>query len=191
MNQYVSARFTSQYKATIGADFLTKEILVNDKLVTLQIWDTAGQERFQSLGVAFYRGADACILAYDITNPRSFAALDSWRNEFLLQAGNKDEDNFPFVVIGNKVDKEAERRVLKSKATAWCKSKGGNKSSASGDGIPHLEVSAKEAKNVEAAFVEAARLALETDDGGDGDIFIPETIQLGGGNEKKADAGCC
>ena len=70
MNQYVSSRFSSQYKATIGADFLTKEILVDDKLVTLQIWDTAGQERFQSLGMAFYRGADACMLAYDITNPK-------------------------------------------------------------------------------------------------------------------------
>lgn len=57
MNQYVHKRFSNQYKATIGADFLTKEIMVDDKLVTLQIWDTAGQERFQSLGVAFYRGA--------------------------------------------------------------------------------------------------------------------------------------
>lgn len=74
MNQYVNKKFTSQYKATIGlylplnplsprethplfvgADFLTKEVVVDDKLVTMQIWDTAGQERFQSLGVAFYR----------------------------------------------------------------------------------------------------------------------------------------
>ena len=57
MNQFVHKRFSNQYKATIGADFLTKEIMIEDKLVTLQIWDTAGQERFQSLGVAFYRGA--------------------------------------------------------------------------------------------------------------------------------------
>ena len=57
MNQFVHKRFSNQYKATIGADFLTKEIMIDDKLVTLQIWDTAGQERFQSLGVAFYRGA--------------------------------------------------------------------------------------------------------------------------------------
>ena len=47
MNQYVNKRFTSQYKATIGADFLPKEVMIDDKLVTLQIWDTAGQERFQ------------------------------------------------------------------------------------------------------------------------------------------------
>ena len=66
MNQYVNKKFTSQYKATIGADFLTKELMIEDKLVTMQIWDTAGQERFQSLGMAFYRGADACVLVYDI-----------------------------------------------------------------------------------------------------------------------------
>lgn len=52
-----------------------------------QIWDTAGQERFQSLGVAFYRGAEACVLVYDITNPKSFDQLDSWREEFLHQVG--------------------------------------------------------------------------------------------------------
>lgn len=49
----MNKRFTHQYKATTGADFLTKEVLVDDNYVTLQIWDTAGQERFQSLGVAF------------------------------------------------------------------------------------------------------------------------------------------
>ena len=69
----------------------------------LKIWDTAGQERFQSLGVAFYRGADACILVYDITNEKSFAGLDTWREEFLNQASPRDPDNFPFVVLGNKV----------------------------------------------------------------------------------------
>ena len=55
-------------QATIGADFLTKEVQVDDRLVTMQIWDTAGQERFQSLGVAFYRGADCCVLVYDVNN---------------------------------------------------------------------------------------------------------------------------
>lgn len=50
-----------------------------------QIWDTAGQERFQSLGVAFYRGADCCVLVFDVTVPRTFETLDSWRDEFLIQ----------------------------------------------------------------------------------------------------------
>jgi hypothetical protein len=57
----VNNKFSNQYKATIGADFLTKEVMVDERLVTMQIWDTAGQERFQSLGVAFYRGADCCV----------------------------------------------------------------------------------------------------------------------------------
>ncbi|CAA2953501.1 ras-related Rab7 [Olea europaea subsp. europaea] len=85
MNQYVHKKFNHQYKATIGADFVTKELQIDDRLVTLQIWDTAGQERFQSLGVAFYRGADCCVLVYDVNVMRSFDTLDNWHEEFLKQ----------------------------------------------------------------------------------------------------------
>lgn len=62
-----------------------------------QLWDTAGQERFQSLGVAFYRGADCCVLVYDVNNSKSFDTLDSWRDEFLVQASPMDPESFPFV----------------------------------------------------------------------------------------------
>merc|ERR1711920_1218412 len=86
MNQYVNKKFSNQYKATIGADFLTKEVMVDDRLVTMQIWDTAGQERFQSLGVAFYRGADCCVLVYDVTDAKPFESLTGWKEEFLVQA---------------------------------------------------------------------------------------------------------
>lgn len=162
MNQYVNKKFSSSYKATIGADFLTKEVMIDDKLVTLQIWDTAGQERFQSLGVAFYRGADVCILVYDVTNPKSFDALDSWREEFLMQASPPDIENFPFVVLGNKIDRENDRRVPKTKAKKWAN---------------YFETSAKEAVQVEAAFQEAAQLALAQENT-EAD-FLPETINLG------------
>ncbi|CDJ42554.1 Ras family domain-containing protein, putative [Eimeria tenella] len=109
MNQYVNKKFSNQYKATIGADFLTKDVVIDDKEVTIQIWDTAGQERFQSLGVAFYRGADCCVLVFDVTNPKSFDSLESWKDEFLIQSSPADPDAFPFVVLGNKVD-ESERQ---------------------------------------------------------------------------------
>lgn len=79
----------------------------------LQIWDTAGQERFQSLGVAFYRGADCCVLVFDVTAPNTFKTLDSWRDEFLIQASPRDPENFPFVVLGNKIDLE-NRQVCAS-----------------------------------------------------------------------------
>ena len=70
---------------------------MDDRLVTMQLWDTAGQERFQSLGVAFYRGADCCVLVYDVNNSKSFDTLDGWRDEFLVQASPRDPENFPFV----------------------------------------------------------------------------------------------
>ena len=110
----------------------------------MQLWDTAGQERFQSLGVAFYRGADCCVLVYDVNNAKSFDTLDSWRDEFLIQASPMDPESFPFVVLGNKVDVDESKRVVSSKrAAAFCQSKGG---------IPYFETSAKEAVNVEQAF---------------------------------------
>eukprot|EP00518_Triparma_eleuthera_P003394 CAMPEP_0182454132 /NCGR_PEP_ID=MMETSP1319-20130603/898_1 /TAXON_ID=172717 /ORGANISM="Bolidomonas pacifica, Strain RCC208" /LENGTH=210 /DNA_ID=CAMNT_0024652111 /DNA_START=8 /DNA_END=637 /DNA_ORIENTATION=- len=186
MNQYVNRRFTNQYKATIGADFLTKEVMLEDKLVTMQIWDTAGQERFQSLGVAFYRGADACVLVFDITNLKSFEQLDSWRDEFLIQAGPRDPENFPFVVLGNKCDKETERRVTKARATSWCKTKGVTP-------IPYFETSAKEAIKVDAAFQHIATMALANDQ--QEPIYVPDTINLNEGQnqnqERGGGGGCC
>ena len=174
MVQYVNKKFNNQYKATIGADFLTKEVMVDDRLVTmqvskdifstflfecfLQIWDTAGQERFQSLGVAFYRGADCCVLVFDVTVAKTFENLDCWREEFLIQAGPKNPEDFPFIVIGNKIDKEDKRVISEKRALAWCAQKGN---------IPYFETSAKEGIKVEQAFQTIARDALkgEQDDG--------------------------
>lgn len=179
MNQYVNKKFSNQYKATIGADFLTKEVLVDDRLVTMQIWDTAGQERFQSLGVAFYRGADCCVLAYDVNNSRSFESLDQWRDEFLVQASPRDPDRFPFVLLGNKIDVEESRRMVSQKrAMAWCQSKGN---------VPYFETSAKEAINVEQAFQTIAKNALSQET--DVDIDFPDTIQIPSGRQEQ-DPGC-
>ncbi|XP_077429345.1 ras-related protein rab7-like [Vanacampus margaritifer] len=151
MNRFVNKKFSNQYEATIGADFLTKEVMVDDRLVTMQIWDPAGQERFQSLGETFYRGADGCVLMFDVTDPNTFKTLDSWRDEFLIQASPRDPENFPFVVLGNKIDLE-NRQVTTKRAQAWCQSK---------NNIPYFETSAKEAINVEQAFQTIARNALK------------------------------
>mmetsp|Transcript_27332 Transcript_27332/g.63729 ORF Transcript_27332/g.63729 Transcript_27332/m.63729 type:complete len:215 (-) Transcript_27332:99-743(-) len=185
MNQYVNKKFTNQYKATIGADFLTKEVMIDDKLVTMQIWDTAGQERFQSLGVAFYRGADCCVLVYDLTSPKSFESLDSWRAEFLLQASPRDPDDFPFVVLGNKSDLDSKRKVTATRAQQWCKSN---------NNIPYHETSAATAANVEAAFQEIARKALKRVKAED-QIYLPaaETVTLNnnqGGAQRLGQQDC-
>jgi len=180
MNQYVNKKFTNQYKATIGADFLIKEVLLDDKLVTMQSWDTAGQERFQSLGVAFYRGADACVLVFDVNDGQSFEHLESWRDEFLIQAAPRYPDNFPFIVIGNKIDLESQRVISQKRAMAWCQSKGD---------IPYFETSAKEAINVEQAFQCVGRTAMklaEPDRGGSGAIPVTDYVN----DEVRKECGC-
>jgi Ras-related protein Rab-7A len=63
-------KYTNQHRVTVGADLFSGEIVHEGKPITLQIWDTAGQERFQSIGRAFYKGSDACIIAYDITEEK-------------------------------------------------------------------------------------------------------------------------
>ena len=178
MNRFVKNKFSTQYKATIGADFLTKDMEIDGTPVNIQIWDTAGQERFQSLGVAFYRGADACILVYDVNEPKTFTSLDTWCEEFLIQSTPSDPDNFPFVVLGNKIDVEESRQVTEKRARSWCESKGN---------VQYFETSAKTADGVEEAFVAAAKSALmaikdnpDGDDGEFGGIF-----DAGGGDKNE------
>lgn len=114
---------------------------------------------------------------------QSFEKLDSWRDEFLAQAGPRDPDAFPFIVLGNKVDKESERRVQKQKAQQWCQAKNAQQP------MEHFETSAKEATSVEDAFQTIARTALQK--GQEDDIYVPETIDLSGATAKKESTSCC
>lgn len=134
--------------------------------------------------MAFYRGADCCVLVYDVTAPNSFKNLDSWRDEFLIQASPRDPEHFPFVVLGNKVDldnrqvstpkfnwykiainkltNECQYQVSTRRAQQWCQSK---------NEIPYYETSAKEGINVEMAFQTIAKNALEQET----EVFIEFT----------------
>lgn len=156
MQQFVNGKFSHQYKATIGADFLTKELTIDDKSVTMQLWDTAGQERFQSLGIAFYRGADCCVLVYDVTNQKSFENISLWKDEFLIQANVKNPENFPFVIIGNKVDVDDSKKVISTKKAQQFANNLGN--------LPLFQTSAKEAVNIDQAFDVIARNALQQEE---------------------------
>ncbi|KAI8970142.1 rab family small GTPase [Mycotypha africana] len=154
-NQYIHKRFTTAYKATIGADFITKEVETDDgRKVMMQIWDTAGQERFQSLGVAYYRGADACVLVYDVNNYLSFQHLDRWRQDFLKQSSlpAEEAENFPLLIIGNKIDID-DRVVSRRQARAWAETHSSDKMQ-----IPCFETSAKNGDHVEKAFAHIARM---------------------------------
>jgi small GTP-binding protein len=73
----------AQITSTVGATFLTKRVVDSDTdtTVRLQIWDTAGQERFRSISRLYYRGANACILCYSITDAQSFTDMGVWLTE--------------------------------------------------------------------------------------------------------------
>lgn len=176
MHRYVNDKYSQQYKATIGADFLTKEIAVDDKVATMQVWDTAGQERFQSLGVAFYRGADCCVLVYDVTNAKSFENIKTWRDEFLVHANVSSPETFPFIILGNKIDSEENKKVVTTKAAQELTKQLGD--------VPLFLTSAKNAINVDMAFEEIARNALQQSQN-DADAFEADfndaiNIQLDG-----------
>mmetsp|Transcript_25745 Transcript_25745/g.28626 ORF Transcript_25745/g.28626 Transcript_25745/m.28626 type:complete len:209 (-) Transcript_25745:106-732(-) len=145
LDRYVNKFFRNRYKATIGADFVTKETEVEKgKFLTLQIWDTAGQERFNSLGNHFYRGADCCIFVFDVTKPTTLHSLTVWKKEFELQSR---ADSPTFICLGNKVDLEGDRQISNSAAREWCTS----------TQVPYyFETSAKNGDNVEKAFQTAA-----------------------------------
>ena len=155
IRQYIHQKFSDKYKATIGADFFSQDISIDDTQISLQVWDTAGQERFQSLGSAFYRGADACILTFDLTNAKTFKDLKKWQDEFLVSADPRDPLNFPFAVFGNKCDlPESERTVTKEMIEDWCKN-------SRVTNIPYFETSAKENINIESSFTRVIQDALK------------------------------
>merc|ERR1711934_84112 len=153
MNKYVTSKFSNTYKATIGADFLTKQIEIDGKMVTIQIWDTAGQERYESLGNAFYRGADACVLVFDVNNLESFQRLKWWQEKFMANSkgsskrlpkpGDASMPKALFMVLGNKCDMESGRQVTEKKARQWTEDEGN---------LAYFETSAKDGTNVEEAF---------------------------------------
>jgi Ras-related protein Rab-11A len=72
ISRFTKNEFNLESKTTIGVEFATKTLIVDDKTVKVQIWDTAGQERYRSMASAYYRGANGALLVYDITRSTSF-----------------------------------------------------------------------------------------------------------------------
>ena len=90
--RFVKGQFHEFQESTIGAAFLTQTVCLDDTTVKFEIWDTAGQERYHSLAPMYYRGAQAAIVVYDITNADTFARAKTWVRELQRQArlGHQD-----------------------------------------------------------------------------------------------------
>ncbi|KAI9631472.1 hypothetical protein KEM48_014296 [Puccinia striiformis f. sp. tritici PST-130] len=108
VHRYTTGSFSYSLTSTIGASFCTKKLSVDGCKVRLQIWDTAGQERFRSMAPMYYRGANAAILVYDITNKESFLDIQNWLNEL---RENMSTDLI-IQVVGSKSDLGADKRTV-------------------------------------------------------------------------------
>ncbi|KAK3926065.1 Ras-related protein Rab-1A [Frankliniella fusca] len=140
--RFADDTYTESYISTIGVDFKIRTIDLEGKTIKLQIWDTAGQERFRTITSSYYRGAHGIIVVYDCTDQESFNNVKQWLEEIDRYAC----DNVNKLLVGNKCDltnkKVIEYNVAKEYADQL--------------GIPFLETSAKNATNVEQAFMTMA-----------------------------------
>ncbi|CAH2054286.1 unnamed protein product [Thlaspi arvense] len=129
---------------TIGVDFKIKQLKIRGKRVKLTIWDTAGQEKFRTLTSSYFRGSQGIILVYDVTKRETFLNLaDVWAKEIELYSTNHDCIK---MLVGNKVDRESERKVSREEGMALAKE------------LKFLfhECSARTRKNVKQCFEELA-----------------------------------
>ncbi|NXY39678.1 RAB5C protein, partial [Pomatorhinus ruficollis] len=92
---------------SLAAAFLTQTVCLDDTTVKFEIWDTAGQERYHSLAPMYYRGAQAAIVVYDITNTDTFVRAKNWVKELQRQAS----PNIVIALAGNKADLANKRAV--------------------------------------------------------------------------------
>lgn len=99
IQRYCKGTFTKDYKKTIGVDFLERQIELDGEAVRLMLWDTAGQEEFDAITKAYYRGAQACVLAFSTTDRDSFEAAHSWKMKVEDECGE-----IPTVLVQNKID---------------------------------------------------------------------------------------
>ena len=141
----VKNNFEEYYQATVGFEFLTFNMKVNDKVIKLQIWDTCGQEIYKSLISNFYRNSSLAVLVYAIDNKESFTHVENWLNDLKSQA-NEDVRIF---LVGNKSDLEEERKVTREE---------GEKYKLDQHLDLFMETSAKTGQNARNVLIEAAKI---------------------------------
>ena len=136
--------FEDFYSPTVGFEFVSFNVRVQDKIIKLQIWDTCGQEVYRSLISSFFRSASLAIIVYSIDTEDSFNNIEKWLNDIKTQS-NPDIKIF---LIGNKADLEDKRRLTKEQGEQLCRD--------------HklaffMETSAKTGFNVQNVFIQVAK----------------------------------
>ncbi|KAI9322254.1 ras family-domain-containing protein [Dichotomocladium elegans] len=151
ITRFMYDTFDNTYQATIGIDFLSKTMYLDDRTIRLQLWDTAGQERFRSLIPSYIRDSSVCVVVYDITSRNSFANTRKWIDDVRAE---RDRDVI-IVLVGNKTDLKDKRHVTVEEGEALAKEYD----------IMFIETSAKVGYNVKSLFRKIGH-ALQGMDGG-------------------------
>ena len=185
--QAVRNNFQEFYQATVGFEFLTFNLRINNNVVKLQIWDTCGQEVYKSLISNFYRNSSLALILYAINNRDSFKHAENWLNDLK----NQSNPNVRVFLVGNKSDLENERVVTKEEAEQFKNEKKLDK---------FIETSAKTGENARSALLEAAKLLYKDylkakqdlkNDGEDGDNGQKGNKLERKKNPEKSKKKCC
>jgi small GTP-binding protein len=134
--------FDTTYQATIGIDFLSKTMYLDDRVVRLQLWDTAGQERFRSLIPSYIRDSSVAIVVYDIANRASFLNTSKWIEDVRAERGK----DVVITLVGNKTDLSEKRQVSTEEGESRAKELD----------VLFIESSAKVGFNIKALFRKVA-----------------------------------
>lgn len=138
-------KFDDFYNATVGFEFYTFNVKIDDKIIKLQIWDTCGQEIYRSLISSFYKNSAIAMIVYSIDREESFTHLEYWIN----QIKNNSNPNTRIILIGNKADLEEKRQVSKEE---------GEKLALEHGICENYETSAKTGFNSQLIFVQSCKL---------------------------------
>eukprot|EP00977_Amphora_coffeiformis_P028363 scaffold34938_cov261-Amphora_coffeaeformis.AAC.2 len=142
ITRFMHDNFDKHYQATIGIDFLSKNVQIEDgRTVRLQLWDTAGQERFRSLIPSYIRDCSAAVIVYDVSNHESFDHTAQWVQDVLAERG--DRDNVVFCLVGNKTDLGNNKRQVTTDE---------GEERAKQEGMVFTECSAKAGYNIKSLF---------------------------------------
>ncbi|KAG2189153.1 hypothetical protein INT44_004295 [Umbelopsis vinacea] len=178
ITRFMYDTFDNTYQATIGIDFLSKTMYLEDRTVRLQLWDTAGQERFRSLIPSYIRDSSVCIIVYDITNRNSFMNTSKWIDDVRAERGN----DVIIVLVGNKTDLNDKRQVSVEE---------GEKKSRENN-VMFIETSAKAGHNVKALFRKVGHALPGMDSAmADGGREQMTRVDLNENNTAKEEASSC
>ena len=139
--RFSDGKYFDNFMPTIGVDFRTKKMNINDEIINLEIWDTAGQDRFRALTKLYYRNCYGALLVFDITNKKSFINIKNWIYDFDKHCNIPDVSK---ILIGNKCDLDNEKQVSAEEINNLC----------SIYNLKYIETSAKDNTNIQLSFKE-------------------------------------